>query len=705
MTAGMRVGTRSPRRLAPSATVSRRRVLALLVFVVLCFSGLVARLVTLQVQPPDRLVEFGEQQRLRTIDLAASRGAIVDRNGSDLALSAPYKTIVADPQLMTDIPAAAEKLALALAVGTSDLEARLQKAKDDGRRFAYISRQVDDAVAQAALGLQIDGVYAIAEPKRIRPGGDKAALSVLGLTDIDNSGFSGLEKQYDSVLKGTNGTLVEEMGTKGRSIPGAEKSGDPAVPGSNLVLSLDRSLQFEVEKTLADAVERHGFESGVAIVSRVGSSEILANAVVTTTSNGTVTPTAENRAVTWSFEPGSIMKTITAAAIVDSGLASTNSMRDVPPNLKVYDTTFEDDTFHPTYPMSVEEIVRRSSNVGTILWAQDLGPATFFDYMTRFGLGATTGLGYPGESRGFIGDFRRWSGVALPSMSIGQSVTATPMQMLMALNAVANDGEYVAPRYVLGVQRPDGSFAPEPPSDRRRVISEASAQTVTGLLTRVVDGGADNGATGTKAAVAGYSVAGKTGTAWIAQADSVEKDGYRDAQGLRHLTSSFMGYLPAENPQLSIIVILHDTTDRTATGGRVAAPVFSEIANFAVRQLRIPPDGTVPVAAQRVRSTPENSTTTTTLAPVVPPSSVAAGDAKAATTTRAPTTTRAATTTRAPTTTRAATTTTRATATTQATATTRAAGASTGAAPATTRAATPTTSAAGTAPPTSSASG
>ncbi|HUP74105.1 MAG TPA: penicillin-binding protein 2 [Acidimicrobiales bacterium] len=659
MTAGMYGNGRGRmtgvHRLAVPMALPRRRVLAMLVSTMLIATCLTARLVTLQVTPPARLIEFSESRASRVVDLVAPRGAIVDRYNRDLVLTSHAKTIAVDPTLIPDIPAAAFQLAPIFSLAKTELEQRLLKARDDKLHFAYIARQVTEAQAAEALGLGIDGLFTIDEPKRIKPSGSLVGASVLGSTDIDNNGQSGLEKQYDAILSGKKGKLIVEEGTKGRTIPGGVRTGLSAVSGNTLVLSIDRPLQFEVDQLLQHAVDRYDAEYGVVIVSRVGTSEILANSVVRRAGGRPAEPTTENRAVTMGWEPGSIMKALTISAVIDSGTLDIDSELLVPASLAVHDVTYTDDYLHPTKMMTAEMIIQDSSNVGTIMMAQELGEAKLHQYLTNFGLGATTGLGFPGESAGYVGNYGRWDGTTLPSYAIGQSVIATPMQMLMALNAIANDGLYVAPRYVLGRQTGDGKFIPEAAPEERRVISAESAGKVNQALTSVVTGG-----TGTAAQLAGFGVAGKTGTAWKAQNPHHPFDAYLDPNGVRHLSSSFMGYFPAEDPQVSIMVILDDVTNTAYSGGKIAAPLFASIADFTTRALNMSPTTEASPSAVRVRATPELPPPPPTVevpTTTIPATTVAPTTTKAATTdtsrpaaTTAPTTQPVATSARAPTT-------------------------------------------------------
>jgi cell division protein FtsI (penicillin-binding protein 3) len=557
---------------------------------------------------------------------------------------------------MTDIPDAAYKLAPIFSLGTTDLEQRLQTAKDNKLLFAYVARQVTDAQAAEALGLGLDGIATMDEAKRVKPSGPLVGASVLGTTDIDNVGQSGLEKQFEAVLHGKNGKVIVEEGTKGRTIPGGVRTGVAATSGSTLVLSLDRVLQFEVEQLVAKAVDNAHASYGVAIVSRVGTSEILANSVVQRVDGNPAESTTENRAVTWGFEPGSIEKAITISALIDSGTVAPDSKFLVPSKLDVHDVTYTDDHFHPTEELTAEQIIQQSSNVGTIMMTQQLGESKLHQYLTNFGLGSPTGLGFPGEHSGYVGNYGHWDGTTLTSYAIGQSIIATPMQMLMALNTIANHGEYVAPRYVLGQQTTDGKFVPVPAPDTRQVISPESAAKVTQILESVITGG-----TGTNAALPGFTVAGKTGTAWEAQNPHWIDDAYRDAEGFRHMASSFMGFLPAENPQLSIMVVLVDVTNTDNSGGKIAAPVFANIADFATRLLNISPTTEATTSELRVRGKVEIPPPPSTLASAttIPASTIGpTTTANATTTTKAPTTTRptgtsAPSTSRVPTTARA----------------------------------------------------
>ena len=531
------------------------------------------RLASLQLLEPERYVAHGEAQRIKTVRLRAGRGAIVDRNGVDLVLSVPGQSMIANPLRVEDPIRAARELALILGVDQDVLERRLSSDK----QFVYLDRQVTLDVAEAVLALKISGVYAQEEWERIRPGGD-SALSILGRTDIDSIGISGMEVVYDGLLSGTDGERVVEMGLRGGSIPGGEYSFQPAADGRTLVLTLDRSLQFEAERLLIAGVEAAGAEGGVILAMHPSTGEILATATVRRFADGVVRISSEHRAATWSYEPGSIIKPLTVAAILDRAVAAPDTVREVPPRVKVHDATFSDTPFHETLELSLADIIRRSSNVGTILWAQDLGAEALHEQLREFGLGSVTDLDFPGEARGIFHPAGTWSGTSLPTIAIGQGVSVTPLQMLTAYAALANGGVRPAPTLVLGTRDDGGVFEPRRPGPSLSVLPAAVATEVVAMMEQVVASG-----TGTRAQVPGYRVAGKTGTAW-----KVLPTGGYGSNGNRSYVASFAGFLPAEAPQLAVIVVVDEPSGQTYSGGRVAAPIFAEFARFAVRQLRIP---------------------------------------------------------------------------------------------------------------------
>ena len=559
---------------------------------VVLFAAVAARLVSLQVVSPEDYVARGEAQRLRTVTLPAERGAIFDRNGMELALSVRQQTVWADPRLVSAPRAEAALLAPLLDVDVATLEARLA---GDGA-FAYLARKVSDDVAARVEALGLDGVALLDESKRFAPAGSLAA-SLVGAVDLDNVGTSGLERQYEDVLVGEPGSLSIERGPDGRTIAGGRQQLEPPDRGDDLVLTIDRSLQFEVERSLGAQIAATGALGGTAVVMDPRSGQILAMANLRADPDGgPPAPSKDNMAVTSVFEPGSVNKVITLAAALEEGLFTIDDVLTVPDSLQVSVHRYSDSSPHPPSRWSLSDILTQSSNVGTIKVAQALGPERIDEYLTRFGLGEPTGLGFPDESNGIMLGLDEWSGTSIGSIPIGSGVAVNALQMLDAFNVIANGGELVQPSLVRATIGPDGEERPVDAPPSRRVVSEETAAAMRAMLANVVTSG-----TGTEAAIEGYTVAGKTGTA---KKPDLEQGGYEQGAYM----ASFAGFVPAEDPQLSTIVVL-DEPRPVFYGGLTAAPVFADISRYALRQLRIPP----PVA-----ELPEVTVTLTGPAPSVP---------------------------------------------------------------------------------------
>jgi cell division protein FtsI (penicillin-binding protein 3) len=393
-------------------------------------------------------------------------------------------------------------------------------------------------------------------------------------------GLSGIEKIYDDVLQGQPGELSIEIGRGGPTIPGQREVSRQPVPGADVVLTIDRSLQFEVERVLTEQVDAMDAQSGVVLVSDPTTGEILAMASVVRNNEGEVASTSLNMATSWSYEPGSVMKALTFGSIIDAGIANSSSTSIVPDSYELWDYTFSDSSPHPTREMTVSEIVTVSSNVGTVRWAEQLGGARLDTYLRDFGFGSPANLGFPGETAGLMIPPDSWGGLATATTALGQGISVTPAQMLAAFNAVANDGLYVPLQMVREVVRSDGTNEVPPAPKSRQVISPSAAAQVRNMLESAVAVG-----TGVNAQVDGYRVAGKTGTA---RKPLENGQGYEDGAGNFRYIATFAGFLPADEPELSIIVTIDQPT-ASIYAGHVAAPVFADIASYAVRHLGIAP--------------------------------------------------------------------------------------------------------------------
>lgn len=576
----------------------------------------VGKLTDLQVLNPDRYRSAGVAQRTERVALPSPRGAVLDRNGQDLAVSVPRATIVADPTQVADVRAEATLLAEMLHRDRSEIEPLLRRDS----RFVYVERLVSDRVAEAVREAKgegrLKGIDLIAEFERIRPNGDEAR-SLIGLTDIDGVGISGLEQQYQAVLEGTPGEISYERSALG-PIPGGERKLKEASPGDDIELTIDLPLQYVAEQLVTDQVRATDSASGIAIITKPATGEVLAMVnVAADPETGDVAPSTNNEALTTVFEPGSVNKVVTVAAALADGKVTPASVLDHPPTLTLGGATFSEAEALPSQ-LSVTDILTVSSNIGTIKLAQMLGPERVDRALRDFGFGSTTALDFPNESPGLMLPPDDWSGSSIGSIPIGQGVSVTAMQMLQVYNALANDGVLMPTRLVQATIDADGRRRVTPTGDGRRVVSSDVARQVRGMLASVVSTG-----TGTKAAVPGYQVAGKTGTARMPLDEHQPGDGYLDLDGRYHYASSFVGMLPAGDPQLSIIVVLNDV-DRSRTGSYfasdTAAPLFGQLATEAVRRLHLPPatgpdvtEGLPPVRPEllvAVGGTPQTGVTT-----------------------------------------------------------------------------------------------
>lgn len=556
----------------------RRGVLLLLAGVLVLFAIIIGQVVRLQVLDRERYVAYGANQRTNTQVLAADRGNITDRNGVELVTSRPTKSVFVDPKLVTDAPSEAAALAPILGLSVETVQTKMTGKG----RFAYLARKVDPAVIERVEALGLAGIAFLDETERYLPAGD-SLRGVLGSTDVDNVGISGLEAQYGDALTGTPGSLSLERSPSGRTIAVGDYALTPAVKGSNLQLTIDRSIQFEAERLLADQVRATGAKGGTAIVSVPSTGEILAIAnIVKDEESGAVVVGSNNAALTTQYEPGSVMKTVTIAAAIENGKVEPTTRFDLPPTLKFFDSTFGEAEGRGSVNWDVTNILTHSSNIGAIKIGQAVGKDDLYSFQKLFGFGGPTGLDFPNEALGFVLSPSKYSGTSLPSIAIGQGISVTPMQMLFAYNVIANQGTYVAPKLVDSTIDAEGVEHPSASPTTRRVVSAATADKLNLMLRNVVHEG-----TGRLASINGYTVAGKTGTARKPQPGG----GYADKFGITRYQSTFVGFVPAERPALSVYVMM-DEPGGDYTGGATAAPVFQKLSTFALNRVGIRPAAT-----------------------------------------------------------------------------------------------------------------
>ena len=543
--------------------------------------GVVAgRLVWVQGVNSQHFVALASGQRDRTVALPALRGSIVDRNGNPLAMSVDAKTLIANPKLIVSPQDTAATLAPLLNVAPADLAASLS----NGTSFAYVARRIDPQVAANVLALRIPGIEAITEPLRVYPDGQLAS-HVIGFTGTDAQGLAGLESTYNSVLSGKAGSMTMQTDPQGRVIVSAKSQTTAPVPGNEVVLTLDQNIQYEAEAALAQAVQTYSAKGGTIVVMRPSTGELLGLANFPTYDpNAYPTSTVASRvdrAVQDVYEPGSASKVITAAAALESGAVTPDEVMTVPDSLHLAGATFHDAEPHKVLNLTLPQILEQSSNVGTIQVALKVGKDRLYSYLQKFGYGKATGVGLPGESSGILPASKTWSATQLPTAAIGQGLAVTAMQMMSVYSTVANGGVWVQPRIVAGHRDAAGKLTPAPAPVSRRVIRPETAQTLTSMLLEVVGGSTGTGAA---AAVPGYQVAGKTGTAQKPLAGGYSGSGY---------TASFIGFAPAANPQIAVGVVLDEPTP--IWGGSTAAPTFKIVMQNALQRLGIGPGPVLPV--------------------------------------------------------------------------------------------------------------
>lgn len=598
--------------MSPSVLLNRRtramRLLLVGVFLVMAF-----RLVQVQEFGHRHYAALSQAQLTRSVAVPPVRGGIYDRNGEVLAETVTRQTVVADPQIIKNPAAVANALSPLLGMATDTLRAKLTQQSG----FVYLAHRVPDHVAAAITKLTINGINLVPESQRVVPVG-LLAQPVVGTVGWDGNGTSGAEYQFQTTLAGKAGTTDVMTSPNGVALPSPNKS-IPSEPGTGLELTLDESVQYVAEQALAAEIVASHATGGTAVVMDVKTGDILAMANLTagkvtlpaTTAQPTLTAkvaatpntsgatlvaqsdtlpsgvseSLSNSAVTQVYEPGSVFKLVTFSAALADSVITPSTTLSVPAALPMGKYTFHDAEQHGTMAMTATQILAQSSNIGTIEIAQGLGESRLLGQIVNLGFGKMTGLGIPGESQGLVPGASRWTGTSIGSTPIGQDDAVTAQQVLDAYNSVANGGVFVSPRLIRASVDAKGAVHAASASATHRVIDPTTNSSLTAMLEQVVSTG-----TGTSAAVDGYTVAGKTGTAQIPSPDHL---GYIPGAYI----GSFAGFAPAQHPVLSAIVVLDRPTP--IYGGAVCAPVFSTIMAYALHHFGIPTTTAATTAASR----------------------------------------------------------------------------------------------------------
>jgi cell division protein FtsI (penicillin-binding protein 3) len=556
---------------------------------------LVARLVDVQIVHASSYGVAARGESSITVSLPSLRGGIYARDGSPLALSVATEDVVADDFQVAHPVQTALALSPLLNVPATTLASKLHQPSG----YVILARQLPEATAQKISSDAIPGITLIADAKRVVPNGN-LATPLVGFTNGAGQGAAGIEYGDNRLLAGVDGKATIMVSPSGVALPQSPVTNQtPTTPGTGVELTIDSQLQYEAEQSLAKAIESSNALSGTAVVLDVKTGQILsmanlvanhpsasagpvagstavtgANGVVPIGPHDAVNEAPNNLAVTQLYEPGSVFKLVTFSAALQYGLINPNSVFTVPDQIMLDRSVFHDAEPHPTEQLSATQILAQSSNIGTSEIAQGVGEQRLLAQVKDLGFGQDTGLDFPGESQGLLATPAQWEPTDYVSLPIGQVDAVNALEVLDAYNTVANGGVFVAPKLVQATVSPTGTLTKTAPSRTHEVISPSVDAELTNMLEQVVVSG-----TGTSATVPGYTVAGKTGTAQIPTAghDSYIPGAYM---------ATFVGFAPAANPTLSMIVVLNRPTP--IFGGTVAAPVFSQIMSYALHRYDIP---------------------------------------------------------------------------------------------------------------------
>lgn len=534
----------------------------------LCSVALVGRAFDVQVLNNDFYVRQGDARALREIPIPTSRGMITDRNGEPLAVSTPVESVWANPQELLKHPDRIPELAAALDVPADYLTRKLAQRAD--KEFMYLQRRINPSQARKILAHEIPGVFSQREFRRFYPQGE-ALAHVLGFTNIDDAGQEGLELAFDEWLRGTPGAKRVIRDGQGRIIENVDLI-RPAEPGRDLTLTIDRRIQYLAFRELRNALLEADASSGSVVVLDIATSEVLAMANLPSYNpndlDGDRSDARRNRAVTDVVEPGSTMKPITIAAALSRGIVTPDTVIDTSPGYMA-NGRYTINDYRNYGALTVTGVITKSSNVGTARLVERLPDDYFHDFVAGFGYGSKPGSGFPGESSGVLAAPGQWSGTSKRTMSYGYGLSATPLQIAMAYAALANGGTLIPPTFVKG-ERNEGE----------RVLDARVADQVLQMLQTVTE----EGGTATGAAILGYHVGGKTGTA----RKFSPAGGYSDKY-----IALFAGVVPIENPRFAMVVVVNEPDSSKGYGyggGAVAAPVFKSVMAGALRLMDVPPD-------------------------------------------------------------------------------------------------------------------
>ncbi|WP_406001400.1 peptidoglycan D,D-transpeptidase FtsI family protein [Streptomyces sp. NBC_00829] len=600
----------APRALRLGSPRPRLRLVGLgLTMVMIAF---VVRLLQVQAVDASAYAAKAEKNRYLSHKLTAERGEITDRAGIALATSVDAYDITADPKMFlpgeSKAPNAPEQAAALLAPILGEDAAELaKKLRTPKSRYTVLARrqtpqvwnQIKDlrsvfaekARADKAKGGPganvLSGVFQEPSSKRVYPNGDLAA-GILGYVTADGRGGGGVESMLDKALAGKDGQVTYAQ-SGGRRVPTAGSREVPAVPGSDIELTIDRDIQWAAQQAITDQVTKSRADRGYVIVQNTQTGEVLAMANAPGFDPNDLSQANSaamgNAALQDAYEPGSTAKVMSMAAVLEEKIATATTHVVVPNRLHRGDRLFKDDIDHPTWSLTLNGVLAKSSNIGTILATGQLArtqPAAnqvLYSYLRKFGIGSRTGLGYPGETSGILAKPQNWSTSQQYTIPFGQGLSLNAMQAASVYSTIANGGVRVEPTLIRGTKGPDGRFTPAPAPRKTRVVSEETARTLAHMLESVVG---DEEGTGTRARIPGYRVAGKTGTANRVDPELGRYKGY---------TASFAGFAPADQPRITVYCAIQNPTKGSYFGGQICGPIYQKVMQFALKTLQVAPTG------------------------------------------------------------------------------------------------------------------
>jgi cell division protein FtsI (penicillin-binding protein 3) len=575
---------------------------SMIVAVLFVFSIFGAQLLRLQGFDASAVSRDAQSSRTTTVALPAMRGSIVDRNGTILASSIERRTVTVDqtavPQYVKTVDGVRTRVGVAGAA--ADLSPllgipveQLTQELTGTAKYRVLQKNVTPLNWRKISELGVNGIYSEATSDRNYPT-STAAASLVGFVQSDGSAGGGTEVLMDKSLKGRSGKTIFEQSQDGRPIPGARQETIKPVPGQDVKLTIDADLQWFAQNAVAQKVIETKALSGTVVVQNVKTGELLAVASYPTFDPNQPGQSSENwtnKAFNEVYEPGSTGKVMTAAAALEEGAVTPTTVVEVPNRLPRADKKFQDSHDHPTEYLTFAGVLAQSSNIGTILAGEKVKPATMYEYFRKFGLGATSGMGFPGEGPGLLTSDKDWNGSQRYTVLFGQGLSVNALQATGVFQTIANNGVRIPPRIVAGTSDGHGGFTPAPKAEPVKVVSPETAKQLRDMLEGVVG----KEGTAPEAKIPGYRVAGKTGTA----------DRYdAKAHGYSGKTASFIGFAPADNPEIVVSVTLQRPI-KGYFGGVVAGPVFHDVMTYALQELQIPPTGTKsPVAKIKPETTP-----------------------------------------------------------------------------------------------------